>query len=146
MIKADEFWQFSLSYYQQNKNEESLLFWQNEHDANVNLALLCIYLDELNVSLPEDKLHHLHVLAKAYESKITQPIRNLRNDFKKLQSTMPSYTEIRQHLLQAELTVEQDQQRELVTSCNSFGVVQFNFNDPTNKANNWAQYQNLLTK
>ena len=49
MCEAADFWDFSLSHYRQSK--KICLKWQNEHKLNVNLILLCCYLEQQGVAI-----------------------------------------------------------------------------------------------
>ncbi|WP_370661049.1 TIGR02444 family protein [Psychrosphaera algicola] len=76
MIAQDQFWQFSLAHYQQPNVQATMLSWQDNYGANVNLALLCIYLTENSLSLSRDNIAALHNKVIECDRSYTRPFAN----------------------------------------------------------------------
>lgn len=139
MITTEQFWQFSLAHYQLPNVQETLLAWQNEFGANVNLALLCVYLNESKQSLSSEDISTLHNKVIEFDRLYTRPLRELRKMYKTNQSALVHYKTIRQSLLSAELELEKQQQAILIENCNRQKLL----NEPVD---NWANYQSYLKR
>ncbi|MBU2883702.1 TIGR02444 family protein [Psychrosphaera sp. B3R10] len=137
MIAQDQFWQFSLAHYQQPNVQATMLSWQDNYGANVNLALLCIYLTENSLSLSRDNIAALHNKVIEFDRSYTRPLRELRKMYKANQSALSHYKTIRQALLSAELELEKQQQAILIDTCNTLKL-------QTKTDDNWLNYQNYL--
>lgn len=136
MITFPAFWQFSLAHYPDQ--QVALLDWQNTYQANVNLALLCQFLDQQKLCLSQPDLIQLHQAAKRFETQFTEPLRHLRQLYKTSESQFGNYAVIRQHLLAAELEIEKEQQQRLINSLDGLSLIK--------GSNNWSTYQHLLHK
>jgi len=137
-ISTEALWQFSLAVYPQRQDE--LLHWQDAHEANVNLALLCLYLDRRAVALSSEQIAALNRLVQIFSSTHTAQIRKCRRHMKEHKAALIQYKQIRERLLQAEMLLEQQEQRLLLDFFNqniaSISTAQGD--------NNWFQYQQLL--
>lgn len=108
---AAQFWQFSLALYPALQTE--LLALQDQYSCNVNLLLLSAWRPFLP-PLPQlmQALNPQHLT--------TQRIRQIRRDVSRAlkdQSADPLSGQLRQQLLDTELTAERLEQRALVQSC-----------------------------
>ena len=137
-LTKDSFWQFSLSVYPKWQTE--LLQWQYKHKANVNLALLCLYLDQLDRQLATHQIRELHLQVQTFSRQFTQLVRQCRRTMKQSQTLLNEYEAIRQHLLDAELILERQEQGELLAKLNPDAIEAVN----STPATNWQRYQQLL--
>lgn len=152
VINDKQFWQFSTEYYALPDVTANLLRWQNEHQANVNFALLCIYLETLSISLTDSQIAQIHHQAKIFEQAYTQPLRELRAFYKKEQHNLTEYTHIRALCLEAELLLEKQQQAQLVDALHDLDLsvvsqmphTSLDSNSPPPQ--NWKRYQTFLLK
>ncbi len=115
---AAEFWTFSSAHYQHPPFAAWLLAQQNNHDKNVNLALLFLYCDLHQLCLTESELQSLKNTATHFEATFLKPARTLRAACKAQQNTFAEYAKLREQLLSAELTLEKQLQAELLTCIN----------------------------
>ena len=137
MISISDFWQFSLDSYP--KQQDELLSWQDNQGGNVNLALLCQYLDTQELALTQSQIVDLHDNAKQFEHSFTAPLRQLRGQYKRQQNQLTEYPLIRQRLLDAELELERQQQRALVDALNNFELT-----TKMASQSSWLTYQSWL--
>lgn len=108
---AEQFWQFSLALYSLLQTE--LLALQDQYNCNVNLLLLTAWRPFLP-SLPQ--------LTQALNSPhlTTQQIRQIRREVSRVLKEQPAdllLMQLRQQLLDTELTAERLEQRALVQCC-----------------------------
>jgi len=136
-LSLEDFWQFSLITYADKQNE--LLNWQDEHGANVNLALFCLYLAHHQVKLTTAQITKLHQEVRLFSQQTTQKVRILRKEFKTLNSDIQHYNEIKQHLLDAELLLEKQEQSVLFECFQKLPAV-----DKHSHSHNWQDYQTFL--
>ncbi|MCG7496945.1 TIGR02444 family protein [Vibrio sp. Of7-15] len=108
----DDFWQFSLNHYRKKGVQEACLTLQDTYQGNVNLALLLIWLDEHTISITASNISTL-IDALAPSQTLIQPYRALR---KQAKTYLP--TELYQQHLQFELTLERQQQQDLINRLN----------------------------
>lgn len=145
-IEPTELWQFSITTYQQVDVQQELLGWQNSYGGNVNLALFCLYCDDLGIQISEQELEFLHQQVSQFSIQFTQSIRVTREHFKQQKALLDQYDAIRQHLIEAELILEQ-QEQQLLCTLMSRDEAQFQDIDPsTQSADNWVRYQGFLTQ
>lgn len=109
-LTTDTFWHFSCDYYQNAKVQSALLLLQNHYSANVNLALLCIWLNTLNLRIESATLKLLHREVSTFSNEFTKPLRALRAHYKDSLQTHINYQTLRSHLLNAELCLEKEEQ------------------------------------
>lgn len=145
-----EFWPAALSFYRQDSWQQTLLHWQDNHQANVNLALLCLVLDQKQQQLTPEQINQLHNSVSEFSKDNTQVIRATRRQIKANAEQINDYQAIRGHLLDAELLLEQQEQQLLLTELEGFSVPDSltkadNDSDITNDSNNWQRYQEFLT-
>lgn len=106
-----EFWDFALAVYGKENVRQQLLLWQDEHGANVNLALLCVWAGLRDRRLSAAQLRTALAAAAGWHAAATQPLRELRRrlkaDWKELAiDAKPA----RQAVLAAELEAEKAEQ------------------------------------
>lgn len=113
---SEVFWQFSLTLYQADGIKDACLTLQNQHQGNVNLMLLLLWLDTQQLSfsvcdwtLIENALHRT--------DNLISPYRQLRHK-SKLYLPKSLYCEI----LDFELRLEKAQQLDLITQLNQLNV------------------------
>ena len=117
-VQTDDFWQFAVTIYALEPVKQCCLDLQNEHDANVNLILLCIYLDRHNCQLSAGQIDQLQrSIEQSNEALKTH--RSQRQALKKSkaldqEALMLAY----QTALSEELELEREQQYILVTCLN----------------------------
>jgi len=114
-ISLSSFWQFSLTFYKNEFVQSTLIYFQNEYNANVNLALLCAMLNKHKVYLTEFQLLTLQQTVSDFSNQFTQPLRALRSTYKIKQDKITEYSQLRKKLLDAELLFEQQEQAILIT-------------------------------
>ena len=107
-LTSDEFWNFSLYAYAKPKVKDQLLKLQNECQGNVNFALLCLWLDTLKLKLPES---NFGALEKSLFP--TTKLLILYRQSRRMAKAIISDKEYQQ-LQDIELTIEQQQQRDLL--------------------------------
>lgn len=105
------FWQFSVALYARKGVKDYCLFLQNEHAVDINLLLLCRWLDEQGFRLPADKLDELINLSGHWQHSVLAPLRANRGALKK-------DTEAYASALEAELAMEAKEQQALIDFVN----------------------------
>ncbi|TLX49365.1 TIGR02444 family protein [Pseudoalteromonas ruthenica] len=118
-IDAADFWQFSLSVYDNEQVQKTLLNWQNDYGLNVNLCLFLAYLDYQHVALQAEQLDSLIASIGDFNEHALQPLRDIRGYLKRNQSSVVNYNNIRTQILDLELAMEKLQQHQLVSACNT---------------------------
>ncbi|WP_232428198.1 TIGR02444 family protein [Photobacterium marinum] len=113
VLTPEDFWQFSLGHYAQAGVEPACLSLQNDFGGNVNLALLLHWLDCQQLSLSNQLIQNLIDTASHSDSLLRQ-YRTMRKNLKP-QLDHDGY----QQLLRFELTLEKQQQSELITKLNT---------------------------
>lgn len=141
-IEASELWQFSITTYQQADLQQQLLSWQNSYDGNVNLALFCLYCDDLNIQISDTELDFLHQQVSQFSIQFTQSVRVTREHFKQQKALLTEYDNIRGHLIEAELLLEQQEQSLI---CSIMGRDDAEFKRDIKDPQNWTRYQSFLT-
>tara|TARA_B100001094_G_scaffold327491_1_gene385823 strand:- start:1636 stop:2073 length:438 start_codon:yes stop_codon:yes gene_type:complete len=107
-ISAEAFWRYSLQRYQSAQLQEQLLHLQDDFQGQVNLALMCLWLDDMQLKIETTLFDELeHALASTSENLV--PLRAARRLLKK-QLNAEQY----QQLLNIELEIEKQQQQSLV--------------------------------
>jgi uncharacterized protein (TIGR02444 family) len=118
-VQTDHFWQFAVTIYSLEPVKQCCLDLQNEHDANVNLILLCIYLDRHNCQLSVEQIGQLqHSIEQSNEE-----LKNHRGQRQALKKSKVLDQEALilayQTALSEELELEREQQYILVTCLNN---------------------------
>ena len=111
MLSSDQFWSFSCDHYGQQGVKEACLELQNKYHFNVNLLLLCCYIQEQHLLFNLTQIDQC-LTAIADTDKQLKKLRFIRTEVKS--SNEPAY----HYLLKAELALEQQQQNALVDTVN----------------------------
>lgn len=128
VLQAEAFWQFSLDYYA--RYQEPLLRLQDESGLNVNILLLCLYLQEQHIRLSAQQFAGLRAAIRSTEA-LLAPLRTVRRLTK-------AHDEEAYLLLQkAELALEKRQQRQL---CVNLAEVDNYLKQPPEGPNNLQRY------
>ncbi len=130
-----DFWAFSLEYYQKPNVQSQLLHLQDHHQGNVNLALLCLWLDQQceNLTLPE--LHQLQRAIQVTDYRLQRHRIHRRGLKKSIDHS--NY----QWALKEELLLEKIQQNELIHY-----LVKYHHASPCSVPNNYRGYLALLNQ
>lgn len=131
---VQDLWQFSLKTYQQSVVQDTLLHWQNNYQLNVNLCLLLSYLTRLNYQLSTEQVQQLSQCAEVFDSQVLRPQRHIRAYLKQQQHHLTHYSALRQEALAFELSLEKQQQQQLVDLVNQFWLT------PCEQPHNLALY------
>ena len=131
-INTEDFWRYSLQRYQSSKLQDQLLSLQNDFDGEVNLALLCLWLDSKNLEIEKKSFTSLETSVVERASKI-KSLRLTRNILKSEISS-----EQYQQILNIELDLEKKQQQDLVSAINNFMLTE------TENSDNFSFYLNRL--
>ncbi|MBN7819155.1 TIGR02444 family protein [Bowmanella yangjiangensis] len=115
MWQTEDFWQFSLAVYKEA--EHLCLQLQNRYAMNVNLVLLCLFLQHRSFTLSDKNIRAL-VSTLADTESLLQSLRALRRQTKAFD--LVAY----QHLLSGELALEKRQQADLIACLNTQTLVQ----------------------
>jgi uncharacterized protein (TIGR02444 family) len=111
MLSSDQFWSFSCAHYEQQVVKEACLELQNEYHFNVNLLLLCCYLQGQQLRLDLTHIDQcLTAIAETHEQ--LNQVRIIRTEIKNTNELAYQY------LLKAELALEQQQQSVLIETVN----------------------------
>ena len=140
IIKTEDFWQFSLASYRHEKVQVTLLQAQDTYGLNVNLALLCLYLDRVGLVLDEEQIAVLHREISVFSSKFTHSLRTVRHGFKRHQTLLNDYQKIRELLLEAELTLERQEQDLLLDTLSKMTLKKLD------STSNLLRYETLLNQ
>lgn len=131
-INTEDFWRYSLQRYQSSKLQDQLLSLQNDFDGEVNIALLCLWLDSKNLEIEKKSFTCLETSVVDRASKI----KSLRLTRSVLKSEISS--EQYQQILNIELDLEKKQQQDLVSAINGFMLTE------TEHSDNFSFYLNRL--
>lgn len=121
-ISASEFWQYSLQYYTQNNNQETLLWLQDNAALNVNIVLLIMYLQTKSVFISTKQFNQLNNINQKLDS-LTSNFREKRRLLKadNIGKGMADYrTDDYKDLLHQELESERQQQARLIDTVFDF--------------------------
>lgn len=111
MLQADTFWQYSLRVYGQQRIKNQCLLLQNEYSLNVNMVLLCGFLNEQQFFVGAEVLKTLSLQIE----NIDQQLRTLRIKRIACKTQQP---ELYKTLLSQELILEKHQQTTLIAALN----------------------------
>lgn len=115
MQQAERFWQFSLQVYQHEGVKQACLTLQDRYQLNVNLLLLCQFLQQQQVYLDRTLVNQLNE-AIAPSQQVLARMRQHRITLK--HGPRLEY----QRALQGELNIEKQQQRVLIDRINSLSA------------------------
>jgi uncharacterized protein (TIGR02444 family) len=121
-LSAQNFWQFSIELYQHHEAQSLLLNLQDEVGVNVNLALFCAYLDSQQIYVTQAQFTQLLDCISNFNQTYTTQLRQLRKSVKANADSFKNYKELRQHLLNAELELEKQEQQLLVERAQLFSL------------------------
>lgn len=116
MLQASEFWNFSVSLYAAESVEHQCLLLQNQFNLNVNVLLLCCFLDKRKEQLSEADMP---VLLDAISDNQIE-LAAFRERRLKNKGTVQY-----QSLLKEELNIEKQQQALLVDALNTLNMRQW---------------------
>lgn len=117
----DKFWQFSLDIYGQDGVKECCLSLQNDHGTDVNLLLLCLWLDNQNISISAECFKDLMDISDHWQLQVLAPLRTNR-------SVLEKNTTDYEAALALELATEKKEQKALIEQVNRAEVLS---GDPT---------------
>lgn len=116
-ISAEEFWQFSVQFYEQANVQENLLCLQDNFGLNVNIVLFIIYLRVKGLGLSAQQLKVINTKNQKLDS-LTSNLRATRRSLKaqNIVSNVANnkYAEY-QNLLAQELELEREQQATIIS-------------------------------
>ncbi|MCO7224703.1 TIGR02444 family protein [Pleionea sp. CnH1-48] len=115
-----EFWQFSFDFYQSGQVQESCLVLQEEYGFNVNLILFIVWVSQKNPQLIKPEQIALLVEAIEEADGWVSEFRQYRRELWRRisQASENNAQDIKQALLDAELTLEARVQQELIDFAN----------------------------
>ena len=113
--QADAFWQYSVDIYARTGVAETLITLQDNFGVNVNLCLLCSYIQRSGNVLQQTQLEELEQ-ALVRTDKTLQPLRAERRDAKH-----PN-PDCYKQLLAEELEWERQQQQDLIDALNRMSL------------------------
>lgn len=133
MWKAEKFWTYSLTFYSDNDVQSCSLKLQDLCGFNVNLLLLCCYLNQASHQLEKTDIDALRSSIKETESRLSVQ-RKLRHEAK-------GTVKYKQQL-DLELALEKVQQSELISALNNQHIIQ----GSTNNLMTYANHHNAKTE
>jgi uncharacterized protein (TIGR02444 family) len=120
MQDSTAFWQFSVALYAAPGVSHACIQLQDQWQANVNLMLWLVWLEQRNQSVEGDVITQAEAAIAPWHTQTLQPLRELRRHLGSQRSTpnhdnsCPVKDELYQQLKAAELLAEKIQQRTLV--------------------------------
>lgn len=111
VFDPNAFWQFSIGLYANRGVKDYCLSLQNEHAVDINLLLLCRWLDEEGYALSTKTLCKLIDLSGHWQHSILAPLRANR-------TALAKDTEAYASALEAELAMEAKEQQALIDLVN----------------------------
>ena len=115
MSQVDAFWDFSVRLYEEDRIRQQCLYLQDQYKLNVNLLLLCCFLESKGQVLSNADVNVLIGASTATQAKLTI----MREDRKKQKGTSQY-----QHFLEQELTIEKQQQADLIRALDALNLIQ----------------------
>lgn len=115
MSQVDAFWDFSVRLYEEDRIRQQCLYLQDRYKLNVNLLLLCCFLESKGQTLSKAAVNILIEASTATQAKLTI----MREDRKKQKGTSHY-----QSLLEQELTIEKQQQADLIRALDTLNLIQ----------------------
>jgi len=111
VFDTERFWQFSLKTYEKHGVKECCLSLQDSYGVDVNLLLLCHWLDSQEQVLSRQTLDDLIALSTNWQTKALVPLREKR-------ATLAKGSEAYGFALTEELKAERQEQRALLALLN----------------------------
>lgn len=121
MLSTEQFWLFSCQYYENKDAQKTLLALQNEHNKNINLCLLLLFLEKYGLTLALTEIKQAAKVCLKTDEPLLLPHRQIRAQLKQCFANEADYSSIKAQLLKTELAIEKLQQTHLiafVTECN----------------------------
>jgi uncharacterized protein (TIGR02444 family) len=115
MLSAEEYWQYSIQRYGKSEVKNLCLGLQNDYHVNVNILLLCGFLDKLSLRLRPSQFISL----RKSIAELDQQIQLLR--IKRVAAKHQDQASYRQ-LLEQELELERQQQVSLIKRVNQMKI------------------------
>ena len=112
MLRADDFWQYSLRIYAVEEVKQQCLALQNTYGLNVNMLLFCGFLTQHNIYLDTGTFKFLSQQIE----KIDQQLKVLRTNRNKVKSES---RDLYIRVLEQELDLEKSQQATLISRLNN---------------------------
>ena len=105
------FWDFSLALYVKPQVAECCLKLQDEHGANVNLVLWCLWLEQRGIKLTRERLAESEALIHKWDADYVQVLRQLRRKMKSECNLDDALTnQVRERIKSTELLAEKCEQ------------------------------------
>lgn len=100
-------WNFATSIYSQPEVERLSLELQERNNANVNILLWAVWLQEVDIALSKDVLDDVIATVESISLVTVNRLRSVRRDIKEINSfTRVQYQMINKLILNAELAIE----------------------------------------
>ena len=123
------FWRFSISVYQNKEVKNACLALQNNHQANVNLLLLCCWLACAVEEVSEKELQQACQTVESWHKNVTEVLRNTRHWVKSHGNKEKWLDDYYQQVLRDEIISETRQQYLLFSCFQSRLKAQFSKNE-----------------
>jgi len=130
----DAFWNFSGQIYSQASVKECCLTLQNRHGVDINLLLLCRWVDQQQLMIAEAALQELMTLSESWQTGQLNPLRAAR-------ATLGRGSIPYQAALKRELDAEKKEQRALIDLLNQPQAI--NHKQPFSTGVNCAAYAGM---
>ncbi len=113
-----DFWDWSLSAYDQSGVADMMLSLQDEHGLDVNLILWCFWAGKFYPGLQEEDVKKLLLSTQEWQQKVTVPLRTIRRDMKSIETEIPAkdVKKLRRDVKGLELETEKLEQKFLSTA------------------------------
>ncbi len=135
-----ELWSFSVARYASPAVQAQLLAWQEQNNANVNLAIVCVWAGHRGRRLMKPEIRHAVEAVSGWNSAVTSALRSMRRRLKGEWSMLAADPEpARQAILAAELEAERTEQALLIKALSPWPAPVANA-DPALAATNLATY------
>lgn len=130
---AEEFWDFSLSLYKNERIKNACLIAQDTLSADVNLILMCVWLDTQQVTLSTAAKAKLIAESNTLQTDVMRPLRQKRS---LLEKGSAAY----EKALAVELEAEKGLQARYVAILNDEAVRTISEDSPTSSSLSWYQH------
>ncbi len=111
LFDPDEFWEFSGQLYERAGVKECCLTLQNRHGIDINLLLLCCWIDRQQLVIAQASLEGLIKLSDKWQTEQLSPLRAARAE-------LDRGSELYQSALRRELDTEKTEQRAMIDLLN----------------------------
>ncbi|WP_262694021.1 TIGR02444 family protein [Kordiimonas aquimaris] len=112
LLKSEDFWLFSLNLYGKADIKDACIHLQDNHGADINLILLCCWLDHKGIELHEALFDSLLQTSTYWQNDILQPARQQRR-------TTNKQAALYNTMLNQELELEKQEQKALLDIINA---------------------------